>query len=158
MRSNVTKHIIVGIIFVLSHVLIFQYLTILGAFVDPVLVFVLWTALRYNRTEVLFFAAGFGLFQDALFDIWGINMFAKTLTTFLLYKIIARNSNVRLLTWQVFGFVWGAAILHNVFYMAFSNFLDTYTYGFSPIILLVGCSTYTAVIGTILFILKGDSN
>lgn len=158
MRNNLIKHIGVGILFVLSQLMIFQYLTIFGAAVDPLLVFLLLTALRYKRHEVLFFAAGLGLFQDALFDVWGLNMFAKTITIFLVYKIISRNSETRLLIWQVFGFLCTATFVHNIFYLAFSSFLDAYNYSFSPIILLIGSSLYTALIGSILHVFKGDSN
>lgn len=158
MRNNTLKHLGIGIFFVLSQLLIFQYLTIYGAYVDPLLIFLLWATLRYKRHEVLFLAAGLGFFQDALFDVWGLNMFAKTLTVFLVYKIISRNSEVRLLIWQVFGFIFGGAIIHNIFYLAFSSFLDSYNYTSSPIILLLGSSLYTALIGCILQVLKGDSN
>lgn len=158
MRNNVFKHIGIGILFVLSQLLIFQYLTIFGAYVDPLLIFLLWAALRYQRHEVLFFAATLGLFQDSLFDVWGLNMFTKTVSVFLVYKIISRNSEVKLLIWQVFGLIFGAAVIHNIFYLGFSSFLDAYNYNFSPLILLIGSSLYTALIGGILYILKGDSN
>lgn len=158
MRNNLIKHIGIGIIFVLSQLLIFQYLSIFGTFVDPLLIFLLWIALRYKRHEVIFFAALLGLFQDALFDVWGLNMFAKTLTLFLVYKVISSNSEVRLLIWQVFGFIFVSAFIHNIFYLGFSSFLDAYDYSFSPIILLIGSSLYTALVGSILHILKGDSN
>jgi rod shape-determining protein MreD len=157
-RNSLIKHIGLGIIFVLSQLLIFQHLAIFGSIVDPVIILLLWISLRYKRHEVLFFAAGFGLFQDALFDVWGLNMFAKTLTFFLVYKIISRNSEARLLIWQVFGFIFGTAFVHNVIYLSFSSFLDSYTYSFSPIILLLVSSLYTALIGSILHILKGDTN
>ena len=158
MRNSLIKHIGIGIIFVLSQLLIFQYLSIFGTFVDPLLIFLLWIALRYKRHEVILFAALLGLFQDALFDVWGLNMFAKTLTLFLVYKVISSNSEVRLLLWQVFGFIFASAFIHNIFYLGFSSFLDVYNYSFSPIILLIGSSLYTALVGSILHILKGDSN
>lgn len=158
MRNNVLKHIGIGILFVLSQLLIFQYLTIFGASVDPLLIFLLWATLRYKRHEVLLFASALGLLQDSLFDVWGLNMFTKTITVFLVYKIISRNSEVKLLIWQVFGLICGAAVIHNIFYLGFSSFLDIYNYTFSPIILLIGTSLYTALIGSILYILKGDSN
>ena len=158
MRKSVIKHIGIGILFVLSQLLIFQYLTIFGALVDPLLVFLLWVALKYKRHEVLFFAAGLALFQDSLFDVWGLNMFAKTITMFIVYKVISRNSEVRLLIWQVFGLIFTASFIHNIFYLSFSSFLDAYNYSFSPIILLIGSSFYTALIGSILHLLKGDSN
>ncbi|MEO9887210.1 MAG: rod shape-determining protein MreD [Balneola sp.] len=158
MRNNVLKHIAVGVIFVLSQLLLFQYLTIFGALADPLLVFCLWLALRYKRFEVLLFVAGLGLFQDALFDTWGLNMFTKTVTIFLTYRFISRNSEIKLLFWQVFALIFSAAFVHNLFYLGFTFFLDTYQYPFSPVIMMLGNSLYTAIIGSILYILKGDSN
>ena len=158
MRKKILKHIGIGTLFVLSQLLIFQYLSLIGTVADVVLVFVLWTALRYERHEVLLFAAGFGLFQDAIFDTWGLNMFSKTITMFLVYKIVSKNSEVRLIIWQAFALVLGASFVHNLFYLGLTTFLNVYEYPFSPIILLVGSSLYTAVIGSILHILKGDVN
>lgn len=157
MRNNVWKHIGIGLIFVLSQLLIFQYLTIFNAIVDPVLVFILWTALKYKRHEVLLFAAGLGFFQDALFDVWGLNMFAKTITMFIMFRFVARNSEVKMIIWQVFALILTAAITHNFFIVVFSQFLNVYNNTYSPIILLVGGSLYTAVIGSLIHILKGDS-
>jgi rod shape-determining protein MreD len=157
-RKKILKHIGIGTLFVLSQLLIFQYLSLIGTVADVVLVFVLWTALRYERLEVLLFAAGFGLFQDAIFDTWGLNMFSKTITMFLVYKIVSKNSEVRLIIWQAFALVLGASFVHNIFYLGLTTFLNVYEYPFSPIILLVGSSLYTAVIGSILHILKGDVN
>lgn len=158
MRNKVWKHIGVGALFVLSQLLIFQYLTVFGAMVDSVLVFVLWTSMYYKRHQVLLFAAGLGLFQDALFDVWGVNMFAKTITIFIIYRFVSRNSESRMIIWQVFVLILVAAITHNLFVLAFSTFLDVYNNSFSPIILLLGSSLYTAIIGSIIHILKGDSN
>lgn len=158
MRNNLLKHIGIGIIFILSQLLIFQYLTIFGAVADLLLIFILWTSLRYKRLESLFFAAGLGLFQDALFDTWGLNMFAKTVTIFLVYKVVSKNSEVKLLFWQVFVIVFASAIIHNLFHLSFTSFLDAYNYSYSPIILIFGSSLYTAIIGSILYILKGDVN
>ena len=157
MRNKLLKHIGIGIIFVLSQLLIFQHLSLFGTIADPVLVFILWTALRYERHEVLFFAAGFGFFQDLMFDTWGLNMFSKTITMFLIYKIVSRNMEVRLIVWQAFALIFGAAFIHNILYLGLSSFLNVYDYPFSPIILLIGSSLYTAVIGSILHILKGDT-
>ena len=85
-------------------------------------------------------------------------MFAKTITMLLVYKIVSRNSEVRLIIWQAFVLILGAAFLHNLFYLGFSSFLNVYEFSFSPIILLIGSSLYTALIGSILHILKGDAN
>lgn len=156
MNKSVIKHIGVGILFVLSQLLIFQYLTIYGAIADVVLIFLLWLSLHYKRHELLFFAAGLGLFQDMLFDTWGLNMFAKTITLFVLYRFTENFSETRLLFWQVLVLTLAAAITHNIFYFIFASFLDAFGFSYSPIIILTVSSFYTAVVGTLLFILKGD--
>jgi hypothetical protein len=48
------------------------------------------------------------------------------------------------------------AVIHNILYLGFTSFLDIYEYPVSPIILILGSSLYTAVIGSILHILKGE--
>ncbi len=158
MRSSRLKHIIVGLAFILVQLLIFQFLTVFGATADIVLVFIAWISIRYQRYEVLLFAAGLGFFQDMFFDTWGLNMFAKTITFFLIYNFLNRNSELRLLVWQAFGYLLGIALIHNLFFLIFASFLDVYSSTYSPIIILLISSLYTATIGTLLFVLKGDSN
>jgi len=155
MNREVFKHIGIGFLFVLSHVLLFQYLSIFGAIADPVLIYLLWLSMRYERTQVLLFAAGLGLLQDSLFDLWGLYMFSKTLLIFISYKVISRNSENRLLLWQIFFFIWVAAFIHNAFFLSLSSFIQTYTSGVSPILFLVLSSLYTALTGAVLFVFKG---
>ena len=155
MNREVIKHIGIGIIFVLSHVLLFQYLSIFGAIADPLLIYILWLSMKYERTKVLLFAAGLGLFQDSLFDLWGLYMFSKTLLIFISYNLISRNSENRLLLWQIFFFIWVAAFVHNGLFLTLSSFIQTYTTGFSPIIFLLVSSLYTALTGALLYVFKG---
>lgn len=158
MNRRVLKHIGLGILFVLTHLLLFQYLTLFGAIADPLIVFLLWLCTRYDRPKALLFAAGFGLFQDMLFDVWGAYMFSKTLIVFITHHFIYKNSENRLMTWQVLLFVWAIAFIHNAFFLGFSNFIDIYSVSYTPVIFLLGSSFYTAVLGAMLFIFKGDKN
>lgn len=158
MNRDLIKHIGVGILFILSQLLLFQYLDLFGATVDALLIFLIWLMLKYDRTATLIFAASLAFLQDAFFDTWGINMFTKVLAVFIAHRFVSRNSSVKLLSWQVFAAVFIISIVHNLIYLGFSSFLDVYTLGYSPIILLLGNSLYTSIIGTVLFILKGDNN
>lgn len=158
MKRRALKHIGLGVVFVLSHLLLFQYLTLYNAIADPVLVFLLWLCMRYDRSKTLFFAAGLGFFQDMLFDVWGSYMFSKVLTVFIAHRFIYKNSENRLMTWQVFLSVWAIAFVHNIFFLGFSNFIDIYGISYTPIIFLLGSSFYTAILGAMLFIFKGDNN
>lgn len=155
MKRDIIKHIGLGIVFVISHVFLFQYLRIFGTIADPVLIYLVWLCTKYNRTKVLLFAAGLGLLQDSLFDLWGLYMFSKTLLIFIAYNPLSRLSQNRLLTWQIFILLWGVAFIHNCFFLALGYFIQTYSIGLSPFLFILGSSFYTALVGVILYVLKG---
>ncbi|MTI88412.1 MAG: rod shape-determining protein MreD [Balneolaceae bacterium] len=155
MSVGTLKNILAGIAFVLIQVLLFQHLSIFGATPDLLLIYLLWLALKYDRLHLVLIAAGLGLFQDALYDLWGLHMFSKTLLCFLIYRLISGYSEARLLLWQVFLSIIGAALIHNLIFLGLSSFIDAYTAAFNPIIFSLLGSLYTAVAGTILFVFKG---
>lgn len=156
MSSETLKDLLIGISFILAEVLIFQHLSLFGAIPDPLLIYLLWMALRYDRVKLVLFAALLGLMQDALFDFWGINMFAKTLLCFLAYNFLNRRVEGRLVIWQVFLVIAVSALFHNLVFLGLSSFIEAYTTGFSPIIFVIGNSLYTALLGSMLFIFKGN--
>lgn len=156
MRLEVLKDSLAGIAFVLIQVLLFQHLSILGATPDVLLLYLLWLALKYDRLQLVLYAAGLGLLQDALFDFWGIHMFSKVLLCFMIHGLIGRYTETRLLLWQVFVFILGAAFVHNIIFISMSSFVEAYSVGFAPVIFLLVSSLYTAAIGTALFIFKGN--
>ncbi|MEO1021380.1 MAG: rod shape-determining protein MreD [Bacteroidota bacterium] len=156
MNRALGRHIGIGIGFVLAQVLIFQHLTIWGSVPDLVLLFLLWIIPKYKRTSILFFAAGLGLLQDALFDFWGMHMFSKILLCFVSYRFIGSRGESRLLLWQIFLICFVCAAFHNLVFMGLSNFVDAYATGAFPILFLFGNSLYTAILGVLLFIYKGS--
>ena len=156
MNRELIKDIGLGIVFVLSHLLLFQYLSLFGAIADPLLIYLLWLCRRYNRAQMLLMAAGLALFQDMLFDIWGAYMFSKTLLIFIFYNFVSRNSGNRLMLWQIFISVWVISLIHNGIFLLFCSFIDAYTSEYAPIFFLVGSSLYTALIGALLFVFKGN--
>lgn len=156
MNKETIKDFVIGLCFVLSEVLIFQHLSLFEAYPDPLLIFLLWLALRYQRMQLIIFAGVLALFQDILFDYWGLNMFAKVLMCFVSYNFINKNTEGRLLIGQVFLTIAAASIFHNVVFVGLSSFVDAYATGFSPLIFVIGKSLYTATLGTMLFIFRGN--
>lgn len=156
MNANNVRDFIIGIFFILLEILIFQHLSFFGATPDPLFIYLLWLALRYDRLKLVVFAAALGLIQDGLFDFWGLNMFSKTLFCFMAYNILNRSSESRLLVWQVMLVIFAASVVHNGIFLSLSSFIDSYTAGYIPIIFLVGNSLYTAALGAMLFIFKGN--
>lgn len=156
MSAETFKDFLVGLSFILAEVLIFQHLSFYGALPDPLLIYLLWLATRYDRVKLVLFAALLGLTQDALFDFWGLNMFSKTLLCFMFFNFINRRNEGRLLSWQIFLVIAVAAIFHNLIFLGLSSFIEAYTSGFMPIIFILGNSLYTALLGSMLFIFKGN--
>ncbi|SMO86357.1 rod shape-determining protein MreD [Gracilimonas mengyeensis] len=156
MSAETLKDFLVGVCFILIEVLIFQHLSLFGATPDPLLIYLLWLAMRYERIKLLLFAAILGLLQDALFDFWGLNMFSKTLMCFLIFNFISRQKESRMLLWQIFVIIGAASLIHNIIFLGLGTFIQAYNTGFAPIIFVVGNSLYTAALGSMLFIFKGE--
>lgn len=156
MSKDTFKDIIIGLGFVLAEVLIFQHLSFFGATPDPLLIFVLWLTMKYDRAKLILMVAGLSFLQDALFDFWGLNMFSKTLLCFIAYNFLNRRKESRLLVWQIFLVIFMAAIFHNLIFLGLASFVDAYSTGFSPIIFILLNSLYTALLGSMLFIFKGN--
>lgn len=154
MRGNTLKHIGLGVIFVLSHILLFQHLKIFGAIADPVLIFVVWLATQRDRTSTLIIAAGLGFFQDALFDVWGLYMFSKTLLAFLIYNTINKYTHKKLIIWQIFVIMLIIAVIHNLLFISLGSVIESYSIGISIVSFLVGNSIYTSIIAALLYIFK----
>ena len=154
MRSQILKFALLGLIAVAAQVLLFRHLTIFNTTADVVLVYLIWAGLHTGRSTLLIVTAITAFFQDALLDLWGINMFVKSLTLFFAYSIIQRSRDTQPLFWQVFLGVLAISFLHNIISIALSAFIDHYAteYIFGSFVL--GSSTYTAIIGTGLYALS----
>lgn len=156
MSTDTYKDILIGFSFILAEVFVFQHLSFFGATPDPLLIFVLWITMKYDRVKLILIVAGLSFFQDALFDYWGLNMFAKTLLCFMAFNFLNRRKENRLLIWQIFLVIFIAAISHNLIFLGLASFADIYSASFSPIIFIFLNSLYTALLGSILFIFKGN--
>lgn len=154
MSGELLKDFLIGIIFGVAQVLFFQHLTVFGTTADPITFYLLWLVAKYDRPKLLVIAALLGLFQDALFDFWGMYMFSKTLLVFLFYSFVKRRSEVQLLLWQIFAFIFIAALVHNIIFIGLSSFFDAYASNYSPILSTLGNAIYTAVVGSLIFVFR----
>lgn len=154
MSRELIRDLGLGFIFVVSQVLFFQHLSVFGVTADPITFFLLWLVARYSRPQLLIIAAFFGLLQDAFFDFWGMYMFSKTLLVFLFYNFVKRRSEIQLLLWQIFVFIFLAAIIHNIIFIGLSSFFDAYATSYNPVFFIAGNAIYTAIVGALIFVFR----
>lgn len=154
MSTQFLKDLGIGLIFVISEVLFFQHLSILGTTADPILFYLLWLTARYERTQMLFMAATLGLLQDAFFDLWGLNMFSKTLLIFIIFNFVKRRSENQLILWQIFLVILLTAIIHNIIFVGLSSFFDAYANEHAIFLIITGNAIYTALVGALVYIFK----
>lgn len=156
MNSLNIRHLIWGAGFVFLQIVIFRHLSIYGAEPDVVLLFLLWLTSKRDRTSCLLFAAGLGLFQDAMLDLWGLHMFSKTLLIMLIYNFLPRHAETRLSIWQVFLTVFIASLLHYLIFMTLGLLVETYATDAYFYTYWIGNSIYTAVAGSMIYLLTSD--
>ncbi len=130
--------------------LFFGRLQLWGAYPDVVLLFVAWIALRHGRLagSIIGFFAGFVL--DAIYGSWGIQMFVKALTGFLIgLPVLQELESYLRYPHETFIGVFIVALVHNgilVLLVALQSGSLT-----SNLVteLWVGCAIYTAFVALI---------
>jgi rod shape-determining protein MreD len=135
---------------VIIQVVLLRHLTIFNAESDLVLIFALWICTQRSKTEALIFTAVTAFFQDALTDLWGLNLFSKVLTVFILHNFLNRTSERSFLVWQTFLIVAGASFLHNFFFYIVSFLSGLFASEFVVISLLLVSTIFTALLGSFL--------
>ena len=148
MNPERLKNIGLGIGFLLLQVLLFRHLKIYQVQPDLVLIFLVWYMAKKDRTSALIMAASFGFLQDALLDLWGLNMFTKTLLTFIGFNFVPKGSKKRLLVGQVFLTMLIASMLHNLIFLGLNALIQNYSAEFYFWRHLFGNSLYTAVVAS----------
>lgn len=153
-RSELLRYTLYGIGAVAIQVILLRHLTIFDAQSDLVLLFTLWICTLRNKTEAILITAFAAFFQDALTDLWGLNLFSKVLTVFILHNFLSRTSENQFLVWQVFLIVLGASILHNIIFYIVSSLTGTYASEYVVISLILVSSIFTAVLGSFLHLVR----
>lgn len=154
MNRDKLKDFAAGLGFVVIQIMLFRHLKIYEMQADLVLIFILWYIARRDRTSAIIMAAVLGFTQDALLDLWGLNMFSKTLLTFAAYNFIPKNSDVRLLIGQVFLTVLIAALLHNLVFLGLNVAVENYSAELIFWQQLIGNSLYTAIVASFIHIFR----
>jgi rod shape-determining protein MreD len=156
-RSENLRILFLGLGMVVIQVVLFRNLRVFDAEADLVLIFILWMCTQRSKTESLLFAALFGLLQDSMSDLWGLNMFSKTLIVFILHTYLNRISENRFIFWQIFLIVLASAFLHNLIFFTVSLFAETYASSYIVWSLLLASSFFTALLGSFLHLVRNDS-
>lgn len=156
MRTGNFRLFLFGIGFVAVQIVLMRHLEVFGATSDLVLLFLLWLSTKKNKTACLLFAASLGFMQDSLTDLWGVHMFSKTLTIFILHGFLNRIKEKQLIFWQVFLFILMSAVLHNSIFFGVTLFSDLYSTGFLTLSILLYSPLYTSFIGSFLHLVKQD--
>lgn len=151
------KILFAGLGIIVLQTMLFRNLRIFDAEADLVLVFILWTCMNREKTESLLFAALFGFLQDSFSDLWGLNMFSKTLLVFILHSFLNRISENRFIFWQIFLIVLAAAFLHNLIFFGLSLFSEVYASDYVLWSILFVSTLFTAILGSFLHLVRNDS-
>lgn len=146
MNPERLKRFGLGLGFVILQIVIFRHLKIFGMHPDLVLIFLLWFVSKETRTMAIIMAALLGFCQDALLDLWGLNMFAKTLVIFMGYNIISHSVKRHISLPQTIAVVFIAALVHNLIFLAISGLVKDYATGLMFWQQLIGNSAYTAIL------------
>lgn len=153
-RSQILRYTLFGIGAVAIQAILLRHLTIFNAQADLVLLFTLWICTKRSKTEVILLSAFVAFFQDALTDLWGLNLFTKVLTVFILHNFLNQTSENQFLVWQIFLIVLGASFLHNIIFYIVSSLTGTYASEYVIISLLLVSSLFTAVLGSFLHLVR----
>ncbi|MDX1639843.1 MAG: rod shape-determining protein MreD [Balneolaceae bacterium] len=154
MNTERLKDFGVGLSFVALQIVMFRHLKLWGMQPDLVLIYILWLITRRDRTTCLILAAGLGFFQDALLDLWGLNMFSKTLLTFMAYNFIPKSSDVRLLIGQIFLTVLIASMVHNIIFLGLNLVVEIYSAELFFWREWIGNAVYTAVVASFIHLFR----
>lgn len=155
-RSENIRTFFYGIGIIAIQVVLLRHLKIFGGEADLVLLFLLWLCLKRTMRDCLIYAAFLGLLQDAMVDLWGLNMFSKTLLVFILYGYLNRIAHSKFIFWQVFLVILASALIHNLLFYGVSLFSELYSSDYVVWSLLVAGTLFTAFLGSFLHLVRDD--
>lgn len=144
----------IGLGFVGLQIVLFRHLKIYEMQADLVLIYLIWYMTQRDRTGAIVMAALLGFFQDAFLDLWGLNMFSKTLIVFSAFNIIPKTKEIRLLLGQVFLSILLIALAHNLIYLGLNIFVEQYSAELMFWRQFVGNSIYTAIVGSFVYLFR----
>lgn len=150
MNAQSFKRIGLAILVVILQVIFFRHLKVFSTQPDLILIFLLWYMTKSTRTAAILMAACMGFSQDALLDLWGLNMFAKTLLAFIAHPWISGNMDTRQQLPRIISVVFIAALIHNFFIVSLSFLVDNFTAELLFWRHWIGSAFYTTILAGIL--------
>ena len=156
MNSSIIRHIFLAFLALASQIMLFRHLRIFGAETDVILIFVIWLMSVHTRTTVLIFAAVLGLIQDAMLDLWGLNMFAKVLVVMLFYNLVPKADDPKQPFARFFAIFVGLTFFHNVVLVLLASFIQSLSASAVIGRVLIGNTLFTSFTGSFIHIIKED--
>lgn len=149
------RYAAVGLLVVAVQWLVLGRLRLGGAYPDAVLLYVAWVGIRHGRTGGMAAGFFFGLLADAVYDTWGIQMFAKTLIGFLvgLFPASERETLLILPQQALLGGL-AIALLHNGLFATFLILASGARTGAIVTSVWLGSSLYTALLSLLAALYK----
>lgn len=156
MKSERLKDFLWGLGIVFLQIVIFRHLKIFKIQADIVFIYILWIMSQRSRTSAIVLAATLGFLQDAMMNLWGLNMFANTLIAFMGYRFIPKQSETQLMVSQVFLLVLIFSLFHNIIFLGMASFVKNYAVELYFWYILLGSSLYTAIVASIIYLFKNS--
>ncbi len=156
MSAQSVKKIGFAIAVVILQVVFFRHLKIFSMQPDIILVFLLWFMTKSSRTASILLAASMGFAQDALLDLWGLNMFSKTVLAFAAHSWIANNMDLRQQLPRIISVVFIAALGHNLVFVALNLAVENYTAELLFWRQWIGNAAYTTIVAGIIQLFRGS--
>jgi len=151
-----SRKVVIGLLFIILQIVIFRHLEFYRMQPDVVIVFLLWVAVTSTRLSSVIITAIISFTQDALLDLWGVHMFSKTLTIFMVYNLIPRAEPKRMSITQIFFTILLLALLNNIIFLGVNSFIDAYNAGIFFGRVWIGNSIYTALMGIFIYMFYSD--
>lgn len=156
MSSALFRHILIALLALASQIMLFRHLRIFGSEADVILIYLIWLMSSHSRTTVLLFAAGLGIMQDALLDLWGLNLFSKVAVVMLFYPFIPKSDEPKQPFARFFVLLIGIAFLHNVLLVMLSLFVKSLAGTAVLYQVLIGNTIFTTFTGSFIHLIKEE--
>lgn len=156
MNSITFKHILFAILVFTSQMLLFRHLRVFGAEADFILIFLIWLISQRDRTSVLIFAAVLGLSQDALLDLWGLNMFAKVSVVMFCYGMVPTAEETKPALAKIAMIILAITFIHNLIMIMISAFVMSLSTTATFTTVLFANTIFTTLAGSFLYIFRNE--
>ncbi len=156
MNSSIIRHIFLAFLALATQIMLFRHLRIFGAETDVILIFIIWLMSVHTRTTVLIFAAVLGLFQDAMLDLWGLNMFSKVLMVMMFYNFVPKADDPKQPFARFFVIFAGLTLFHNILLVLLASFIQSLSATAVIGRVLIGNTLFTTLTGSFIHTIKED--